>query len=179
MIGYIQVILTHNICNLSMAFQVVEHRVRSGGREQRSMSCLPPARGRRSTKLSQWSSSSCCTFLKALFGRMCPTDQWANSWWARHWNVNKKKHKVFLLNVTFEVQNPLRMTLACVTVFCFNPQSYGHLVHAVFCVTMPPAVRPTLLRQMDMESITCAQIWVRKTSCPSPCRPGEGSQGLQ
>ena len=29
------------------------------------------------------------------------------------------------------------------------------------CVTVPPAVRRTLLRQMDMGSFTCAQIWVR------------------
>ena len=31
-----------------------------------------------------------------------------------------------------------------------------------FCVTnIPPATRPTLLRQIDMGSFTCAQIWVR------------------
>ena len=30
-----------------------------------------------------------------------------------------------------------------------------------FCVSIPPAVRPTLLRQMDMGSLTCTQIWVR------------------
>ena len=30
-----------------------------------------------------------------------------------------------------------------------------------FRVSIPPAVRPTLLRQMDMGSLTCAQIWVR------------------
>ena len=29
------------------------------------------------------------------------------------------------------------------------------------CVSIPPAVRPTLLRQMDRGSLTCAQIWVR------------------
>ena len=33
-------------------------------------------------------------------------------------------------------------------------------VCSVFCVSIPPAVRPTLLRQMDMRSLTCAQIWV-------------------
>ena len=30
-----------------------------------------------------------------------------------------------------------------------------------YCVTIPPAVRPNLVRQMDMGSLTCAQIWVR------------------
>ena len=30
-----------------------------------------------------------------------------------------------------------------------------------FFGTLPPAVWPTLLRQMDMGSLTCAQIWVR------------------
>ena len=30
-----------------------------------------------------------------------------------------------------------------------------------FGVFIPPAVRPTLLRQIDMEYLTCAQIWVR------------------
>ena len=30
-----------------------------------------------------------------------------------------------------------------------------------FCVSIPPAVRPFLLRQMDMVSLTCAHIWVR------------------
>ena len=30
-----------------------------------------------------------------------------------------------------------------------------------FCVTIPPAVRPSLERQMDMGSLKCAQIWVR------------------
>ena len=29
-----------------------------------------------------------------------------------------------------------------------------------FHVTIPPAVRPALLRQMDMGSLTCAQIWM-------------------
>ena len=28
-------------------------------------------------------------------------------------------------------------------------------------VSIPPAVRPTLLRQIRMESLTCAQVWVR------------------
>ena len=27
------------------------------------------------------------------------------------------------------------------------------------CVTIPPAVRPTVLQQMDVGSLTCAQIW--------------------
>ena len=30
-----------------------------------------------------------------------------------------------------------------------------------FRVSKPPAMMPTLLRQMDMGSLTCAQIWVR------------------
>ena len=30
-----------------------------------------------------------------------------------------------------------------------------------FRVSIPPAVRPTLLRHMDMGPLTCAQIWVR------------------
>ena len=30
-----------------------------------------------------------------------------------------------------------------------------------FRVSIPPAVRPALLRQMDIGSLTCAQIWVR------------------
>ena len=28
-------------------------------------------------------------------------------------------------------------------------------------VSIPPAVRPIVLRRMDMESLTCAQSWVR------------------
>ena len=39
----------------------------------------------------------------------------------------------------------------CLSFFC---------VHC-FRVFIPPAVMPTLLRQMDMGSLTCAQIWVR------------------
>ena len=38
---------------------------------------------------------------------------------------------------------------------CFFP----HYVQC-FRVSIPPAVRLTLLRQMDMGSLTCAQIWV-------------------
>ena len=30
-----------------------------------------------------------------------------------------------------------------------------------FCVSIPLAVRPTLLQQMDIGSLTCAQTWVR------------------
>ena len=30
-----------------------------------------------------------------------------------------------------------------------------------FRVTIPPALRPTLLRQMDVGSFTCAHIWLR------------------
>ena len=30
-----------------------------------------------------------------------------------------------------------------------------------FRVSVPPAVRPTLSRQMDIGSLTCAQIWAR------------------
>ena len=30
-----------------------------------------------------------------------------------------------------------------------------------FRVSIPPAARPTLLRQMDMGSLTCVHIWVR------------------
>ena len=40
------------------------------------------------------------------------------------------------------------------------------------CVTIPPAVRPTLLRQMDMGSLTCAHIWM-------PCRTHEGGDQAQ
>ena len=29
-----------------------------------------------------------------------------------------------------------------------------------FRVSIPPGVRPTLLRQMDMGSLTCVQMWV-------------------
>ena len=43
-----------------------------------------------------------------------------------------------------------------------------------FCVTIPPAVRPTLLRQMDMGSLTCAQTWVRAVHTK-----GVGAEGGQ
>ena len=36
---------------------------------------------------------------------------------------------------------------------------FSSCVHC-FCVSIPPAVKPTLLRQMDMGSLMCAQIWV-------------------
>ena len=34
-------------------------------------------------------------------------------------------------------------------------------VRSIFCVTIPSAVRRTLLRHMDKGSLTCAQIWSR------------------
>ena len=66
-----------------------------------------------------------------------------------------------------------------------------------FCVTTPLAVRPTLLRQMDTGSSTCAQIWVHAVhtkdgqaqsrestrrhtkTVPHPAPPGDWTQGLQ
>ena len=48
-----------------------------------------------------------------------------------------------------------------VTLFFFLPLGRFNLVYVQYCVTIPPAVRPTLLRQMDMGSLTCAHIWVR------------------
>ena len=44
----------------------------------------------------------------------------------------------------------------------FSPLERFYLECAVFlCVTTPPAEGPTLLRQMNMGSLTCAYIWVR------------------
>ena len=40
------------------------------------------------------------------------------------------------------------------------PPGRFNLVYAVFCVTIPPAVRPTHSRQMATGSLTCAHIWV-------------------
>ena len=69
-----------------------------------------------------------------------------------------------------------------------------------FCVTIPPAVKPTLLRQMDMGSLTCAhcvpctrrrvmvshkQVCTRgdsggdRKTVPHPASPGDRTQGLQ
>ena len=39
-------------------------------------------------------------------------------------------------------------------------QLFFFLLCAVFRVFIQPAVRPTLLQQMDIGSLTCAQIWV-------------------
>ena len=38
---------------------------------------------------------------------------------------------------------------------------FSSVVCAVFRFSIPPGVRPTLLRQMDVESLTCAYIWER------------------
>ena len=47
-----------------------------------------------------------------------------------------------------------------------------------FCVTIPSAVRPTLLRQMDMESVTCAHMLVRAVRTHvGACRTHEGGGG--
>ena len=44
----------------------------------------------------------------------------------------------------------------------FNRKTLGSIPCVqCFRVSVPPAVRPTLLRQMDMGSLTCEQIWVR------------------
>ena len=40
-------------------------------------------------------------------------------------------------------------------------QSYWSSVCSIFVWVIPPAVRPTLLRQMGMGSLTCAQFWAR------------------
>ena len=50
-----------------------------------------------------------------------------------------------------------------------------------FRVSIPPAARPTLLRRMDMGSLTCAQIWVRAVNakwCVCVCAWGEGGVGV-
>ena len=70
-----------------------------------------------------------------------------------------------------------------------------------FRVSIPPTVKPTLLRQIDIESLTCAQIWVRavhtiecgsgtnkstqeltrrdRNTVPDPSTPGDRTQGLR
>ena len=61
------------------------------------------------------------------------------------------------------------MTLECVSVFnfpatwaaTFHLQGFNVVVRAIFGVTLPLVVRSTLLRQMDMGSLTRTQIWVR------------------
>ena len=57
---------------------------------------------------------------------------------------------------------------AMARLFCFSPLS------AVFRVSVPPDIRPTPLRQIDMGPLTCAHMWVRaatastqKTSKPT------------
>ena len=47
--------------------------------------------------------------------------------------------------------------------------NYQPSVCIAFCVTIPAAARPTLIRQMDMGSLTCAQMCV--------CHTHEGGSG--
>ena len=56
------------------------------------------------------------------------------------------------IRVTFPEESQLRQSRAT------QPELTWCMQY--FCVTIPPAVRPTLLRQMDMGSLTCAQNWV-------------------
>ena len=41
------------------------------------------------------------------------------------------------------------------------PRFFSFSCMQYFCVSIPPAVRPTVIRQMDMGSLTCAHMWVR------------------
>ena len=46
-----------------------------------------------------------------------------------------------------------------------------------FCVTLPLIVRP--LPQMDVGSLTCAQLWVRAVHTPSGKKGGRGVRQKQ
>ena len=56
------------------------------------------------------------------------------------------------------------------------PRCFFHCVQC-FRVSIWPALRRTLLRLMDMGSLTCAQIWVRVIHTNAKWREGGGGSG--
>ena len=122
----------------------------------------------------RWAPSCLHWPMKWCWSSVCREDCWVNKsmlkWFYIHIDVNVHLCSMHSLQVS-------RIMLVALFLFVFSaglnePRWTYNYSMQCFCITIPPALRPTRLRQMDIGSLTWAQSYLG--ACRTQRRWGEG-----